>query len=328
MLYAEVESLEKGTGAVAQQARTDLDFIRPGETFYEIVERKRSPAPRPPPRCPGAPRAHRPRTCVTMAFLSLTDHGPIREIEMNRPPVNAIDLELVNELQAALRTGAETPVRAFVLSGQPNFFSAGLDLPALLNLDETSMAVFWRQLVMLLQTIALSPVPILAAMTGHSPAGGTVLALYTDYRVMARGEYKIGLNEVQVGLPVPHFIQRGLARLVGVRQAGRLVMEGQLLNPDEACAIGLVDELAATDQVRECALQKARHWLTLPEAAFRTTREISRKGLDFMAKKQAEVETMVAFWFRPETQEALRRYVDTLRERRDREPDRSWRSKT
>jgi cell division protein FtsB len=55
MLYAEVESLEKGTGAVAQQARTDLDFIRPGETFYEIVERKRSPAPRPPPGVPGRP---------------------------------------------------------------------------------------------------------------------------------------------------------------------------------------------------------------------------------------------------------------------------------
>jgi enoyl-CoA hydratase/carnithine racemase len=265
---------------------------------------------------------------MTLSGLAIHDHGPIREIRMDRPPVNALDAGLVQELLDALQGCTDPAVGAFVLSGQPGIFSAGLDLPSLLALDRSGMAVFWRQLVALLRTIARSPVPVLAAMTGHSPAGGTVLCLYADYRVMARGDYKVGLNEVQVGLPVPDFIQRGLVRLVGTRQAGSLVMAGRLIGPEEARAIGLVDELAAPEQVLECALGRARQWLELSPLAFQTTREISRRDLGFMDQDSPEVETLVTFWFRPETQEALHRYVDSFRKRRDPDRDRPRRSKT
>ncbi len=265
---------------------------------------------------------------MNLSGLAIHDHGPIREIRMDRPPVNALDAGLVQALLDALKPPTDPAIRAFVLSGQPGIFSAGLDLPSLLALDRDGMAAFWRQLVVLLRTIARSPVPVLAAMTGHSPAGGTVLCLYADYRVMAQGDYRVGLNEVQVGLPVPDFIQRGLVRLVGPRQAGSLVMGGSLIGPDDARTIGLVDELAAPEQVLECALRRARQWLALPQLAFQATREISRRDLRFMDQDPAEIETLVTFWFRPETQEALHRYVDSFRKRRDPDPDRPRRSKT
>jgi enoyl-CoA hydratase/carnithine racemase len=190
------------------------------------------------------------------------------------------------------------------------------------------MTLFWQQLITLLRTIARSPRPVLAAMTGHSPAGGTVLCLYADYRVMAQGDYRVGLNEVQVGLPVPHLIQRALVRLVGTRRAGSLVMDGQLIGSDQAYAIGLVDEIAAPDRVLECTLEKARQWLALPQVAFQATREISRRDLAFMDQDPGEVETLVTFWFRPETQEALHHYVDSFRKRRDPGLDRPRRSNT
>ena len=94
----------------------------------------------------------------------------------------------------------------------------------LLGLDRAAIAALWRDFYALLGAIAASPIPIVAAITGHAPAGGTVLALFCDWRIMAEGDYKIGLNEVQVGIPLPPVILAGLRRLVGPRQAERLVV--------------------------------------------------------------------------------------------------------
>ena len=117
------------------------------------------------------------------------------------------------------------------------------------------MADLWRDLYRLLGAIAGSAIPIVAAITGHAPAGGTVLALFCDWRVMADGDYKVGLNEVQVGIPLPPIILRGLQRLVGSRQAERLAVTGELLSSREAVRLGLVDELVPPEKVVERAAE-------------------------------------------------------------------------
>src|ERR1700710_1596046 len=106
------------------------------------------------------------------------------------------------------------------------------------------MAAAWRVFSLLIRALAASPIPIAAAITGHAPAGGTVLALYCDWRVMAEGDFKAGLNEVRVGLALPPVILAALRRQVGPRQAERLATAGLLLPPVEAERAGLVDELA------------------------------------------------------------------------------------
>ncbi|EQD64607.1 enoyl-CoA hydratase, partial [mine drainage metagenome] len=141
---------------------------------------------------------------------------------MARPPVNALDPGLLDAIHSALLESIRSNVQALILSGAPHVFSAGLDLPALLELDETALTDFWRLLIETLRSIACSPIPVISAITGHSPAGGTVLTLFTDYRIQAKGDFRIGLNEVQVGLPVPKSVYRGLVRLIGIRQAERL----------------------------------------------------------------------------------------------------------
>lgn len=132
-------------------------------------------------------------------MLEIINHGKIREIRLARPPVNALHPELVKLLTQTLReTGTECG--AVVLSGRDGVFSAGLDVVELLQLDRQGMMAFWGAFIELLETIALSRVPVASAITGHSPAGGAVMCLMSDYRVMSRGDYLIGLNETRVGV--------------------------------------------------------------------------------------------------------------------------------
>lgn len=145
--------------------------------------------------------------------------------------------------------------RALVLSGSPGIFSAGLDVPVLLKLDRPAMDAVWRDFYALMHALAASPIPIAIAITGHVPAGGTVLALFCDWRVAAEGDFKIGLSEVQVGLPLPPVILSVLRRLVGARQAERLAVTGLLVPPGNAAALGLVDEVVPVEQVVERAIK-------------------------------------------------------------------------
>jgi enoyl-CoA hydratase/carnithine racemase len=139
-------------------------------------------------------------------MIQTIEHGTMRELRLDRPPVNALSPELIVALKNAIEAAAREGAGALILSGAPGRFSGGLDVPLLLGLDRPAMAALWRDFYALLGTIAASPIPIAAAITGHAPAGGTVLALYCDWRVMAEGEYKIGFNEVQVGIPIPPVI--------------------------------------------------------------------------------------------------------------------------
>lgn len=242
------------------------------------------------------------------------EHGPVCEIRMAHPPVNAIGPEFMDGLTEALISRAKE-YRAIVLSGQPGMFSAGLDIVTLARLDREQVEHFWRQFFRLLQTIGASPVPIASAITGHSPAGGAVMTIHGDYRVMSRGEYKIGLSEVQVGLVVPPHIQRVLIRLVGKYRAERLMVAGALLSPEQALEIGFVDELADSYEetidraVKWCAMHAA-----LPPTAMSRTRSIIRADLitHYDDLTQADVDLFTEVWFSEETQRVMGQVLERL----------------
>jgi enoyl-CoA hydratase/carnithine racemase len=168
-----------------------------------------------------------------------------------------------------------------------------------------------------MRALACSPIPIAAAITGHAPAGGTVVALFCDWRVAAQGEWKIGLNEVRVGLALPPVILSALRRQVGPRQAERLAAGGLLLSPAEAADIGLLDEVTAAEQVVQQALEWCRGLLSLPRSAMEVTRGQARADLRALFDREfdfeRELEGVVAEWWRPEVQRELHAVVDRLR---------------
>ena len=177
------------------------------------------------------------------------------------------------------RSAPEDGAHGLVLTGGEKVFSAGLDLPDLLTLDRADMHAFWTEFFQLCAPLACSPVPIVAAIGGHSPAGGAVLALMCDYRMMAHGPFRIGLNETQVGLSVPDCIQLALRRLIGHYRAERLMVAGTMLEAEQALQVGMVDELAAVEQVDQRAMLWLTELLKLPRRAMLETRALARADL-------------------------------------------------
>src|SRR5690606_10981615 len=182
----------------------------------------------------------------------------IRVLRLAHPPVNALGPLLVTRLREALDAAVVDKVQALVLAGGPKVFSAGLDVPTLLSLSRDDMLAFWRDFLGIAARLSRSPMPVAAAIDGHSPAGGAVVALFCDIRIMARGPFRIGLNEVQVGLPVPATIQAVLRRQVGPRAAERLLVTGEMVDAERALQLGFVDQLCEPGQAQADAVQWCR----------------------------------------------------------------------
>jgi len=248
-------------------------------------------------------------------MLETLRHEAIHEIRLARPPVNALDPTLVRALRDAITQAPREGARGIVLSGREGMFSAGLDVPALLQLPRDELRVFWIDFFGLCGDLACSPIPTVAAITGHAPAGGAVLAIMCDYRVMADGSFLIGLNETQVGLPVPERIQAVLRRLVGAYRAERLLVAGAMLEAADAKTVGFVDELVATGLVVPRAIAWLDELLRLPPTAMSETRRLARADLAaiFADETAFPVDHILDAWFAPEAQSVLTALVARLK---------------
>jgi len=249
-------------------------------------------------------------------MLDILPHdGDITEIRLARPPVNALSFELLTGLREAIEQAPRSGARGLVLSGAQGMFSAGVDVPALLQRDRTGVRAYWREFFAVGAALATSPIPVVAAITGHSPAGGAVLSLFCDYRVMAQGPFRIGLNEVQVGLVVPDCIQLALRRVVGPYRAERLMVAGAMIESEQALACGFVDELTGVEQV----VTRAVHWLgellALPSHAMLRTREAARADLRaaWHDVDALPLDSFIDAYFHPETQATLQQLVARLK---------------
>ncbi len=239
-------------------------------------------------------------------------------LTLNRPPANALSPDLLAALDEAVKKAVEDGSRAAVLTGKPGLFSAGLDVPLLLTLDKQAMSAFWKTFFGVLRTLALSPIPIGVAISGHSPAGGTVLSIFADYRVAAAGDFKLGLNEVEVGLPMPPIVFHAFRRLIGARAAEQYAVDGSLISPEEALACGLVDAVVAPEDVVDYAVARARKLAALPAAALSATRALARADLAalFDDLEEKDYAYMNGVWFGAETQAAMKALVARLAERK------------
>lgn len=248
-------------------------------------------------------------------MLHIVKHEAVTEIQLTRPPVNALNLDLLRALQQALAEAVRDGARGILLAGTQGMFSAGVDVPELLTRDRAGVREFWREFFATCAALAHSPIPVAAAITGHSPAGGAVLSLFCDYRVMAQGPYRIGLNEVQVGLIAPDCIQMALRRVVGAYRAERLLVSGALIDAEQALAFGFVDELVAVDQVSTCALHWLGETLALPSHAMLGTRQIAREDLTttFANVDALPIDAFVDAFFHPQTQATLQALVARLK---------------
>lgn len=205
-------------------------------------------------------------------------NGDIGIISIDRPPVNAINPELVSSLSQALDSfKSDDNINGVVLQGRDGIFSAGLDITHLFPKDREYIHSFWKDFSTLLVNMFSFSKPLYSSIGGHCPAGGTVMVIMSDYRIMSKGNYVIGLNEVDVGLTVPYGIGMVFQYVVGMRNAEELLLKAKLISPDEALRVGLVDELCDPETLLDTTLERIAVASDLYSAQQTKTKQILRE---------------------------------------------------
>ena len=212
-------------------------------------------------------------------MLSIEHKNLVCLITIDRPPVNALNVPLLEQLIEAISLSGSHADHAIILSGVPGRFSAGLDTKELAAATAEERTKIMSLLGRLLAVTANCPVPIASAITGHCLGGAAVLAALCDYRVMGRGDYKIGLPEVTLGVQLTKTVHSILARLVGAHLAQRLCMEGILLDPGQAYGANLVDDVVEPDAVTGAASDWCEQILSLPQETMLTIRREVRADI-------------------------------------------------
>lgn len=207
-----------------------------------------------------------------MGYISTRDGGDgVAVLTVDRPPANAMDLVLLEQVIAAVERFAGDPPRALVLAGRPGLFSAGVDL----KLAPTYGPEDRRRMVGAINAMALGvyelPCPVVGAITGHAVAGGLVLALCSDLRV-ASSAGRYGLTEVQVGIGYPQAAIGVVRAELAPHAARRLALGGDLLSAGECMKLGVFDELAEPDEVLPRALELAGSLAAFPPEVYARTK--------------------------------------------------------
>ncbi|MBU0695789.1 MAG: enoyl-CoA hydratase/isomerase family protein [Bacteroidetes bacterium] len=250
-----------------------------------------------------------------MNTIKVTIQDKVAIISLDRGKSNAINEEMVDELQKMiLNIEQDENIGGVILTGKEGFFTAGLDLIELYDYDENQIKIFWVKFLDLVKTLTSFKKPLISAISGHSPAGGCVLAITCDYRVMAEGKYIIGLNEVPVGIIVPDSIFELYAFWIGKGKAYQNLLEGKLMGVDEAKNIGLIDHSAPITSLMTAAQKKMQQYIQLPATTWQQTKLNLRKELiSKVSEDQTEtLDIMLKQWWSPSTRAILKTIIQNL----------------
>jgi enoyl-CoA hydratase/carnithine racemase len=251
-----------------------------------------------------------------MNTLQLSINDKLAVITLDRGRSNPINAEMVTELTSVINDFADDDaIGGVIITGKENFFSAGLDLIEVYDYDEEKSKKFWIDFLNLQNILVKFKKPMVAAISGHSPAGGCVLAICCDYRVMAGGKYIIGLNEIPVGIIVPDSIFSIYSFWIGKRKAYQYLLEGKLLPVDEALKDGLIDEICDPADVMAAAEKKIRTYMKLNPVTWSQSKLNLRKELITQSDtdKTETLNMMLKQWWSPETRKTLQFIIQNLK---------------
>jgi len=251
-----------------------------------------------------------------MQTINITRKKNYAILHLQQGKVNAINHQLVKEVRSAIQAfQEEEAIRGVIIVGQPHYFSAGLDVIELYGLDKKGIQPFFRDFGNLYMELAKFPKPLIAAITGHAPAGGTVIAMTCDYRVMTAGEkYTLGLNEVLVNVPLSEDLIKGYAFWLGDGLSTRYLLQGKLMTAQEAYSVGFVDEVCPMEEVLDRAEAQMKRYLRSNDRIFRDIKSRARKEwINSLGQKgELAMEETMEVWWQPEVRARMKMFVEML----------------
>ena len=243
---------------------------------------------------------------MTAGMIDIVHQGPIAIVTLRRPPANAMNLELTEEIATVFqRLGQGGSVRSVVLTGQGKSFCAGVDLKAVPNFDEAQQRRMVNALNRAFYGVYSCPVPVVGAINGHAIAGGLVLALCCDWRIAVQTPFLAGLTEVRVGVPYPVAAMEVARQELRPDVARRLVLFGQNITATAAVDAGVFDEMVDPAALLERALAKADEFAALPRSAFAgSKRQLRSRACEAIEAAIAGAEPLLKGWLSQETIQA------------------------
>jgi enoyl-CoA hydratase len=182
-----------------------------------------------------------------MPVAHYTLEGTTALVQMDDGKANALSEAMIAEVGDALAR-AEKEASAVVLAGRPERFCAGFDLKVMMSSPEAAKELLKKGAGLLMKLYG-SPLPIVAACTGHALAGGALVLLTADLRVGSTGAFRIGLNEVSIGMPVPVLAMELARDRIAKEHLARATLLATIYGPEDAARVGYLDEVAAPGDV-------------------------------------------------------------------------------
>jgi Delta3-Delta2-enoyl-CoA isomerase len=243
-----------------------------------------------------------------MSFVHVDIREGLALVRLERGKVNALNEQVVDELASSLRAlGSDPAVRGILLTGTGKFFSFGFDIPEFLGTPKEEFARYLRKFTALYRDLFLHPRPVVAALNGHTVAGGFMLASACDVRVMVKENAKIGLNEIGFGSSVFAGSLEILRFWIGDRRAQEVVYGGALYTAQQALDLGLIDAVVGEGDLVGEAHGRLAQLAGRPPAAFRSVKRLLRETVaeQIERREEASIHEFVEIWYSKETRAEL-----------------------
>jgi enoyl-CoA hydratase len=243
-------------------------------------------------------------------MIERSQHEGILTLRLAHGKVSALDVELLDALIREL-DGVGEDVRALILTGTGSIFSAGVDLFRLTQGGADYARRFLPLLSRFVRTLFTFPRPVIAAVNGHAIAGGCVIVLACDVRLMAEGAGRIGVPELLVGVPFPAAALEVVRFAVPRDKVQSLLYTGRTLPPQEALTAGLIDEVVAPDDLLARAQAIARQLALIPPQVYRLTKQSLRAAaLERIERTSEQLDpAALQVWSTAETHAQIREYL-------------------
>ncbi|KAL5279292.1 ECI1.2 family protein [Megaselia abdita] len=268
------------------------------------------------PRC----RAYSSQTTSELTKVEVNEKTGVAVVTLNRPPVNGLNVAALRSLEKVIGDLETNKCKGLILSSSSkNIFCAGLDLTEIYKPDQEKLKSLWTAFQDLWIKLYGASFPTTAALNGHAIAGGCVLALSCDYRVMVPNS-SIGLNETELGISPTAWIIASMQNVLSKRSVELALLQGRIYKTNQALEIGLIDEIAndKDETIKKCEEFIAKYSRVQSLAFSLTKRELRGKAIsELTSNRQGDLQFFVDSINNPSVQKFLEKYLQSLKSKKN-----------